>query len=198
MKADHLRAAVEAAHGADAQPALLDLGCGGGLTDSLLKARFQKLQGMDVSPDLLDVARRRNPEVPYHLYDGRRSELADGSFDVVFAICVWHHVPPADWPAFAAECFRLLRPGGRMLVYEHNPYNPLTRLTVAKCEFDADAVLLRAPQVRRLLQDAGFRASVRTEYLLFLPLDRPWCRAVEKTLLRKVPLGAQYVVCAQK
>ncbi len=197
VKAEHLCGVVEATHGKKGQPVLLDLGCGGGLTDSILKNRFQNLHGLDVSQDLIAVAQDRNPEVNYRTYDGVRSEFEDGAFDVIFAICVWHHVPPPNWPAFAAECFRLLKPGGFMLVYEHNPYNPLTRLSVARCEFDSDAVLLPPRRVRQLLQSAGFQRC-ETNHLLFLPLDRSWCRRVENFLLRKIPLGAQYVVCATK
>ncbi len=197
VKAAHLCAEVETVAGRGAQPAILDLGCGGGLTDVLLKGRFQRLQGLDVSHQLIEQARLRNPEVPYSTYDGTRSNFPDSTFDFVFAICVWHHVPPAQWHRFAAECFRLTRPGGTILVYEHNPYNPLTRLTVARCEFDADAALLTPSRIRTLLTEAGFTAG-KTEFLIFLPFDRPWCRALEARLLRRIPLGAQFVVSARK
>ncbi len=197
VKADHLLEAVRAKHDSTAAVDILDLGCGTGITDTLIKAHFPRLHGLDVSRQQVAAARQANPEVAYHVYDGMRSDFADASFDVVFAICVWHHVPVANWAGFAGECHRLLRPGGTLLVYEHNPLNPLTRLSVARCEFDADAVLLSPATIRSHLSAAGF-SEFRTEYLLFLPLDRAWCRRVEKKLLRAIPLGAQYVVSATR
>jgi SAM-dependent methyltransferase len=197
VKAGHLLETVRAKHGQTASVDILDLGCGTGITDTLIKAHFPRLHGLDVSPEQVAIARQTNPEVAYHVYDGVRSEFADASFDVIFAICVWHHVPVDHWEEFARECHRLLRPGGTLLVYEHNPLNPLTRLSVARCEFDADAVLLSPATVRRLLTAEGFVKS-HTEYLLFLPIDRPWCRVVEKRLLRSIPFGAQYVVSATR
>ena len=197
IKAEHLLAAVRAKHAQTTEVDILDLGCGTGLTDALIKPYFPRLHGLDVSGQQVAAARQANPEVAYHVYDGIRSEFAGEKFDVIFAICVWHHVPVANWTGFAAECQRLLRPGGTLLIYEHNPLNPLTRLSVARCEFDTDAVLLSPAMVRRHLAAAGF-AEFRTEYLLFLPWDRAWCRTVEKNLLRALPLGAQYVVTATR
>lgn len=197
VKAEHLVAAVRAKHPSIAELEILDLGCGTGITDTLIKPHFPRLHGLDVSGQQVATARQANPEVAYHVYDGLRSDFADASFDVIFAICVWHHVPLANWPGFAVECQRLLRPGGTMLVYEHNPLNPLTRLSVARCEFDTDAVLLSPATVRGHLAAAGF-AEFRTEYLLFLPFDRAWCRRIERNLLRSLPIGAQYVVSATR
>ena len=59
--------------------------------------------------------------------------VPDASVDVVFAICVVHHVPPAHWGAFAAEMARVLRPGGVAAIFEHNPLNPVTRRVVSNC-----------------------------------------------------------------
>src|SRR5450432_2906802 len=117
VKAAHLLETVRAKRAQTASLDILDLGCGTGITDTLIKSHFPRLHGLDVSPEQVAIARQTNPEVAYYVYDGVRSEFADASFDVIFAICVWHHVPVAQWDGFAAECRRLLRPGGTMLVY---------------------------------------------------------------------------------
>ena len=74
--------------------------------------------------------------------------LSSGSFDVVFAMCVWHHIPPNQWTNFISELSRVLSQEGLLLVYEHNPLNPLTRRVVSRCAFDKDAVLLSLPRPR--------------------------------------------------
>jgi len=60
---------------------LLDVACGTGLHLEHLKAHFDA-EGLDLSPELLEVSRERNPEVTHHLADMRTFEL-DARFDVV-------------------------------------------------------------------------------------------------------------------
>ena len=55
------------------------------------------------------------------------------------------------------EMRRVVRPGGLVCVIEHNPLNPLTRLAVARCEFDRDTVLLGAGKARKLMAAGGLR-----------------------------------------
>ena len=98
-----------------------------------------------------------------------------------------------DGLGFLREMRRVVRPGGLVCLIEHNPLNPLTRLAVARCEFDRDAVLLRAGRMRRLLGDAGLR-HVDTRYFALLPWATPFMRRIEHSM-RNLPLGAQYVAC---
>ncbi len=80
-----------------------------------------------MSAACIQTARERNASVDYSVYDGQRLPYDDASFDFAYTICVMHHVPPAQWPAFAAEMRRVVKPGGMAAVFEHIPYNPLTR-----------------------------------------------------------------------
>jgi SAM-dependent methyltransferase len=172
----------------------LDVGCGIGLVDQALKVHLPNLVGVDVSEKSLLAARARNPEIEYELSVNDVLPFASGSFDVVVSICVWHHVPPCHWAKFLSEIARVVAPTGILLVYEHNPWNPLTRWAVSRCAFDADAVLLSAGQAAKQLRRAGFR-KVATDYLLFLPFKSRIIRFCEKTLFRRIPLGAQYALC---
>jgi ubiquinone/menaquinone biosynthesis C-methylase UbiE len=190
-KADLLRDVVAAHFGAGAKPALLDVGCGVGSLHPFVRDHFVRLRGVDVSDASLAQARASNPAVEYKAYKGLLLPCADDEFDVVFAACVMHHVAPADWPAFLREARRVVRPGGLVCIVEHNPFNPLTRLAVSRCPFDADAVLLRAGRTRQLLRDAGLR-QVRHEYFLLLPSAAPLARRIEG-MFSRLPLGAQYM-----
>ncbi len=176
--------------------ACLDIGCGVGILHPLLAPHVARLAGTDVAADAIETARRANPGVDYRVQDGARLPYDDTSFDFCSAVCVMHHVPPAQWPAFVAEAWRVLRPGGLFAVYEHNPLNPLTKVAVWRCPFDHDAVLLRAGRVRSLLRAHGFEL-VTTRYLFFVPADARWARSVDRALAW-LPIGAQYVVCARR
>jgi ubiquinone/menaquinone biosynthesis C-methylase UbiE len=171
---------------------LLDVGCGVGNVHPLLTGRVATLSGCDVSADCLGQAERRNPDVGYRHYDGGRLPFDDASFDAAVTTCVMHHVPPAQWPVFAAEMKRVVRPGGLAVVFEHNPLNPLTRRVVNNCEFDEDAVLLRQGKTSGLLTGAGFQ-GVKSRAILSVPSFGRWTRKFDRAL-GLLPFGAQYFV----
>jgi hypothetical protein len=109
---------------------------------------------------------------------------------------VLHHVPTEERHAVFGQAFSRLAGGGRVVVFEHNPFNPLTRWAVSQCPFDGDAVLLRSIETRRLFAEVGFRVA-RRDFVVFFPRMLALLRPLEP-LLRWNPLGAQYAVLAVK
>jgi SAM-dependent methyltransferase len=195
-KADLVVRLAETHLGDPGRLSVLDVGCGVGETDRFLEGRFRSLTGVDVSPESVNAAARRNPWASYRSYPaGRPLPFADGEFDLAFAICVIHHVPESERLALTAEMSRVVRPGGIVAVFEHNPYNPLTRRAVSNCEFDADAVLLARRGAERLLSEAGLR-QLESAYILFFPRPGERLRSIERGL-RWLPLGAQYYVASE-
>jgi SAM-dependent methyltransferase len=192
-RARHLLDVVRRRVAEPAQVRALDVGCGGGLSHPYLTS-LGALDGVDVSPSMIARARERNASVRYHVGDGTRLPFPDGVFDVTFTACVLHHVPPPARDEFARELGRVTRPGGLVVVFEHNPLNPLTRLAVSRCEFDEDAVLLGRGETRRLVHAARLR-PVEDRYILFFPFRARAVDPVERALAR-LPLGAQYYVAA--
>jgi SAM-dependent methyltransferase len=182
--------------GSPAAVSALDVGCGTGLTDSFLRETFASIAGVDVSPKMVEQARNANPGVDYEVYDGGRLPFDSASFDIAFAISVLHHVEPADWRAFAEEIARVVRPGGLVVVVEHNPLNPLTRLVVSRCEFDEDVRLVRMQETKRLLAGAGVDV-LESRYIVFFPWHARMLRDAE-SVLGFLPLGAQYLVAARR
>jgi ubiquinone/menaquinone biosynthesis C-methylase UbiE len=178
--------------GAPEQLQVLDIGCGIGLIDRELNGGVAELCGADISLRSLEVARAKVPSARFVHYDGGRLPFADSSFDAVFASCVLHHVPLAARRGFMAEMVRPLRRKGAVIVIEHNPFNPVTRRTVSRCAFDADAVLLRARETMRLISEAG-AAVAGSRYVGFSPLRNALVERVERAI-RWLPIGAQYCV----
>jgi SAM-dependent methyltransferase len=169
---------------------VLDVGCGSGVTDTLLRPHVGSLYGIDVSEAMVDQARRRNPDCAYSVYGGERLPFDSGMFDMVMSICVMHHVPPVQWGQFTAELMRVVRPGGVAVVIEHNGWNPATRRAVSACEFDDDAVLVPRRRLRRLLEAAG-AGPVETRYFLFSTLQGSLGAAIDRGFA-PVPLGGQF------
>jgi SAM-dependent methyltransferase len=175
---------------------VLDVGCGIGLSDTYLASEFCTLWGIDLSAECVARAAQRNPSVHYRAYEGDTFPFPDGRFDVAFAICVMHHVSPSDWHRFLLEMRRVVRPGGLTVVFEHNPFNPLTRLAVSRCSFDAGVVLLTRGRTSRLFAGAGLDV-IESRYILFFPVRSRILQTVERSLHR-FPLGAQYYVVGRK
>jgi SAM-dependent methyltransferase len=197
VKVWHLIRAIDSVFPGHREVQILDAGCGIGLTDRYLKATYPNITGFDVSPKSLELATQANPELSYRCEPSGQLPFEDSRFDVVFAICVVHHVPPVDWLSFFRQLHRVVKPGGLLAIYEHNPWNPATQWVVSRCEFDRDAVLLSSSKCRELAKEAGF-CTPRTSNLLFLPLESPlWC-LWERRLFCRVPIGAQYEFTARK
>ena len=180
---------------------LLDFGCGTGSFLRVLRrsGRPLELAGCDVSGGMIEAARRdwdAGSPPAWHVLEPGPLPFADGAFDVVTMSNVLHHVEPASRPPAVRELLRIVRPGGMVVVFEHNPCNPLTRWIVARAPIDANAELLSSAACVQLLRGAG---AVRCEaaYILFFPprFRRLW--ALER-FLSAVPVGAQYVVTATR
>ena len=182
---------------------LLDYGCGAGDLMRVLaglggRASFT---GCDVSTGMLAEAAARwpatlGPAPALAPQAGARTPFADRQFDVATISAVLHHVPVPERPAVYAELGRVLRPGGRLYVFEHNPRNPLVRHVIARTPIDENAILLDANEVQQGLLGSA-RYELETDYLMFMPPGIAWLRPIDRALAW-LPLGAQYVVAARK
>ncbi|MBI3707160.1 MAG: methyltransferase domain-containing protein [Proteobacteria bacterium] len=91
---------------------LLDVACGPGYAAAAGSARGAKAIGVDFSPAMIAVARRRHPALEIHKGDAEHLPFPDLSFDAVVANFGLHLLPN---PGKAlAEAHRVLRPGGRV------------------------------------------------------------------------------------
>lgn len=178
---------------------ILDFGAGVGGSVPYFRKHFPHadITCIDVSRKSLAIGRSRfHGDATFVHFDGRQTLLPDDHFDLVFISCVLHHVPSAAHPDVLRELRRVLKPSGRLIIYEHNPYNPLTVRAVNRCPFDANAVLIRARTLRERVQQAGFPV-VDTRYRIFFP---GWLRALRplERWMTWLPMGAQYFVHARK
>ena len=190
----------EAARAGVAVRAVLDFGCGVGNSWPHLARCFPqaRLAGADVSRRSLTVARQRFAQLPVDAVEieDKRLPLDDARFDLVFAACVFHHIDPAEHAHWLGELRRVTRPGGLLMLFEHNPLNPLTVAAVRDCPFDEHAVLQRAGTMRRRVLAAGWQ-DPHCAYRVFFPRVLSFARPLEGWLAR-LPLGAQYWVRARR
>jgi ubiquinone/menaquinone biosynthesis C-methylase UbiE len=177
----------------------LDFGGGVGTSVPFFHRYFPdaQLTCVDVSVKSLKIGSIRfGASTSFVAFDGSHLPFAEATFDYAFAACVFHHIPPEAHERLLAEIRRVLKPSGQMMVYEHNPFNPLTVRAVNACPFDENATLIRAATLKRRLERAGFW-KLRIKYRVFFPRQLRWLRSMEEKI-GWLPIGAQYYVWGRK
>ena len=195
-KADQLINLSRQQFGDLAKLRVLDVGCGVGLMESALIGNFKSLVGVDVASESIEKAKETVRGAEFFKYDGVKLPFEEAKFDVVFACCVFHHIPAEQRSAVAQEMSRVCVNGGLVVIFEHNPLNPITRLIVSRCEFDQDAVLLQTLESKKLLREAGLD-KISCKQILYFPWRHKILKAIER-LLSWIPLGAQYIAYGYK
>lgn len=189
-KASYIARKLSPTHGR-----LLDYGCGVGLLAGHLKRRLPSLRvdGFDISQDCVDRIDENLAQQGVFTSDPRE---IGSSYDLIVLSNVLHHVRPEDRPNLILEIRARLAKHGKLVIFEHNPINPLTRWAVSQCVFDQDAVLLTAREMFRNLRAAGLRVLLH-DYVVFFPRYFALLRPLEP-YLRWCPFGAQNAVVADR
>lgn len=174
---------------------VLEYGCGIGRNIPFLQRAFPhaSIVGTDISPASLELASHDCPEATFVLENEASQRL--GLFDIIFVAGVFHHVPVEQRASVAATIAGRLAPGGSLFVFEHNPYNPVTRRIVNTCPYDDDAVLLTKTELGKILEKAALTV-IRGAYCLFIPPKLKVLARIEP-YISLLPLGGQYWVQAQ-
>lgn len=180
---------------------LLDLGCGDGATETYISIQFPSFSvtGIDISNESIAIANKKEiPGCRFLWFDGVSIPFPENTFHIVFIAGVLHHVPVSQQQNLVNEVARVLQPGGRLYLFEHNPYNPLTRYLVNTCVFDEGVQLLKVKESAMLLKNAGLKI-LDNRYVIFFPRGRffKWLHKTE-SMLAHVPLGGQYYFRAIK
>ena len=186
---------------------VLDVGCGTGVLAGRLAEAGYEVVGLDRSQGMLDVMRERAPKVEAVHASGTEMPFGDGEFELSLSVATMHHIADRDAVRRALkEMVRVVAPGGRILVWDHNPRNPYWPYLMKRVPQDqGDERLVDVEELLAGLQSGGARPLL-VEQLGFVPdftprrLLRPAAaleRAAERTpgLRRRC---AHNVVLAEK
>ncbi len=103
---------------------VLDLGCGDGLNVKVLrKMGIRDVIGIDISPELLSIARKENRDNKFYLASAEKLPFKANYFDVVFVDSVFHHFMKYD--RAIEEIKRVLKNGGKLCFIE--PHRSILR-----------------------------------------------------------------------
>ena len=157
-------------HGAAPGQSALDVGAGTGLLAERLSDLGLGVVALDPFPQMLGQLRQRRPDIETVVAHGDALPFPDDTFDVTYSVAVMHHIAePLLVRRTLAEMVRVTRPGGRILIWDHNPLNPYWSLLMRRVPQDTGTE--RLVPLRELV--AGLREAgadiVRTERLGLMP-----------------------------
>lgn len=132
---------------------VLDYGCGAGDNAVILAAKGASVIAIDISPDLIEIAKKRaaanDLAIDYRVASACETGLPDQSVDVAFAHAILHHL---DLKKARREVLRVLRPGGTLVVHEPVRDSKLYALVLRMIPYHRDDVSeYEAPLTREQL-----------------------------------------------
>ncbi len=185
---------------------VLDVGCGTGALAGRLSAAGYRVVGVDPSEGMLEVMRRRSPELETVRAPGSALPFPSGEFDLVVSVAAMHHIAaPDEIRRTLAEMVRVCHPRGRVVIWDHNPRNPYWSNLMARVPQDTgEERLIGAPELVAGLGAAGAQVlSIQQLGLVpdFTPRGAVRLAALAERLFERTPwlsgLAAHNVVVAR-
>jgi SAM-dependent methyltransferase len=144
-----------------------DVGCGPGHIAAYLAHCSLPVVGIDLSPRMIDVARRRNPELDFRVGSMTRLDVADAAWAGLVAVYSIIHLPSEDRRRAYREFARVLRPSAWILVAFHVDSATAKAGDSTHLEeflghsVDLDGYFLSPDEVAAGLTDAGIEIRAR-------------------------------------
>ena len=172
---------------------ILDFGCGIGLMLGHLKDNFidSQLYAYDDSLKSLDYVKSKYPDI--NCINNLNHNL---KFDLIFISNVIHHVKSFEREQLFNKIYNMLNDQGKLFIFEHNPYNPITLKVVANCEFDLNAELIKKNDLIKVCNKSNFIIE-KYGYIHFFPSKLKFLFVLE-SYLKWLFLGAQYFCMFKK
>jgi SAM-dependent methyltransferase len=154
-----------------------DLGCGPGHVTRYLHERGVKISGVDLSPEMVEWAKRLNPGIEFRQGDLGALNDEDQAWDAVVAFYSIIHTAP-DWVVDALrEIKRVLRPGGLFLLAFHIGDDVVHLGEWWGENVSVDFFFFRSEQMRCFLESAGFAVEEIIEREPYPEVEHPSRRA---------------------
>ncbi|MFE7316006.1 class I SAM-dependent methyltransferase [Streptomyces sp. NPDC057555] len=140
-----------------------DLGCGPGYLTAHLAELGLSAFGVDLSPKMVELARRAHPGLDFAVGSMTALALPDDGLGGILAYYSTHHTPPDSLPVVYAEFHRTLAPGGHLMlaghVGEHERLRPTQAYGGHPVSYESH--LLPLERIVELLERVGFVVTAR-------------------------------------
>ena len=133
-----------------------ELGCGPGHVARYLHDRGVDVIGIDLSPGMLEQARKLNPTIEFQQGNMLALEVEDGAWAAIVAFYSIVHIPKTDILQACREMFRALQPGGLLFLAFHIGLEVLREENLWGYQVSLDVIFYARKEVERYLDLAGF------------------------------------------
>lgn len=134
-----------------------DMGCGPGQIARYLHDRGCQTFGLDLSPRMIETARRLNPDIPFRRGNMLSLDLPDNSLAGIAAFYAIVNIPKSSLPILFREMLRVLQPGGLLLIAFHIGDEVLPEDELWGYKICMQFFLFPTQAIRAHLETAGFR-----------------------------------------
>jgi ubiquinone/menaquinone biosynthesis C-methylase UbiE len=136
---------------------VLDVGCAAGRDTRILKDMGFNAIGSDLSEKLLEIARNQNPDIEFVLADMMELPFDDGTFNVVWASAVLHHVSKDTMPKVLKEFNRVLADEGILYLHTKAGEGKLRSKEDTVLGGEREFELVTADEIDAMLLGSGFK-----------------------------------------
>jgi SAM-dependent methyltransferase len=156
---------------------VMDLGCGPGQLAHFLHERGVDVFGVDLSPRMVEEARRANPGIEFQTGDMRKLDIEEGSLAGIAAMYCIIHIPREEVTDVLKGLRRLLRPGGMLLLVFQIGNEVHHRDEWWGRPVSLDFTFFGSQEMARYLEDAGFDVEEVMERDPYPEVETAWRRA---------------------
>jgi SAM-dependent methyltransferase len=159
---------------------VLDVGCGPGHVARYLHERGVEVAGVDLSPRMVEVARRLNPDLRFEPGDMAALDIEDNGLAGLVAFYSIIHLPRETAPGVLREFGRVIRTGGELLIAVHAGTGSVHRDDFLGEPVPFEATFFERDELVSLVEGAGFQieeAIQRAPYDTEAPTQRLYVRA---------------------
>jgi SAM-dependent methyltransferase len=166
---------------------IADVGCGPGQVARYLAGRGLPTLGVDLSAEMVAVARRLNPTISFRQGTMLDLDAGDGAWGGIAAFYAVVHLSPDEVSLALREFRRVLRPGGLLLLAFHVGGEVVRRDELWGVPVALDFRFFETAEIERRLEGAGFAVEARIERRPYPEVEHPSRRAY--LLARSAPTG---------
>jgi len=138
---------------------VLDVGCGPGHVGRFLGDLNVDVTGIDLSPSMVDVARRLNEDMRFEVGDMRQLNCRDGEIAGIVAFYSLIHIARDGVPAVLREFHRVIARDGRLLLAVHGGQGSITADEFLGHSARFEATLFELRELKELIEAAGFKVD---------------------------------------
>lgn len=95
---------------------VLDAGCGNGRDCKYINQKGFKVKGIDLSKEMLVIAKKMAPKVDFEVMDITNITYSDNSYDGIISNCSFFHIPVEELPKTLNSFSKILKPNGKLLL----------------------------------------------------------------------------------